>query len=64
MQFCSLMNDNFCHWKKPSIFLLYKIIRLGSPHDTCNKLSHDGSLLNFLVVGLSFYIFLLRKGRL
>jgi len=46
------MNDNFCCWKKTSIFPVYEIIRLGSAHDRCNKLGHDGNSLNFLVLGL------------
>lgn len=46
--------------KGTSGFPLYKNMKLGCPHATCNILSHDGSSSNFLV--LSLYIFVLRKG--
>lgn len=43
------MNYNFYCWKKTNkkpqqhktLFPFYKIIKLGYPYDTCNKLSHD-----------------------
>lgn len=63
MQFSSLTNDNFYHWekKKKLYFSIYKIIRFSSSCDTCNRVMMTDNFI-FSVLGLSFYLFMLRKG--
>lgn len=75
MQFRLLTNDNFYRWKKKktkkqntqnqqnkTLFPFYKIIRLGSPHDTCNKLSHDDRSFQFFQSLDFFCMYLCSEG--